>query len=160
MMEKGQYIPLMIQSLKKKNRILDVIIELNQQQREGLENPALDPDDFDLIVEQKAKQIEELEILDVGFQELFERIKAELNENREAYRGEIAKMQELIRTLTEKSADIQMQELHNKELMTKKFAAVRKQIKEVRKSQKIVNQYYKNMMKMAYVEPQFTDKKK
>ena len=37
MMEKGQYIPLMIQSLKKKNRILDVIIELNQQQREGLE---------------------------------------------------------------------------------------------------------------------------
>ena len=101
-----------------------------------------------------------MEILDVGFQELFERIKAELNENREAYRGEIAKMQELIRTLTEKSADIQMQELHNKELMTKKFAAVRKQIKEVRKSQKIVNQYYKNMMKMAYVEPQFTDKKK
>ena len=44
--------------------------------------------------------------------------------------------------------------------MTRKFAAVRKQVKEVRKSQRIVNQYYKNMMKTAYIEPQFTDKKK
>ena len=120
----------------------------------------MDPDDFDLTVEKKAKQIEELETLDNGFQELFERVQEELNNNREAYREEIAVMQELIRSLTEKSADIQTQEQRNKELMTRKFAAVRKQVKEVRKSQKIVNQYYKNMMKTAYIEPQFTDKKK
>ncbi len=159
-MDKNQYIQIMIQSLKKKNQILDVIISLNQQQRDELENPALDPDDFDLTVEKKAKQIEELETLDNGFQELFERVQEELNNNREAYREEIAVMQELIRSLTEKSADIQTQEQRNKELMTRKFAAVRKQVKEVRKSQKIVNQYYKNMMKTAYIEPQFTDKKK
>ena len=159
-MEKSQYIPIMIQSLKKKNQILDVIISLNQQQRDELEDPGLDPDDFDLTVEKKAKQIEELEALDVGFQELFERVREELTGNREAYCEEIAQMQELIRSLTEKSADIQTQEQRNKELMTRKFAAVRKQVKEVRKSQKIVNQYYKNMMKTAYIEPQFTDKKK
>lgn len=159
-MEKSQYIPIMIQSLKKKNQILDVIINLNQQQRDELEDPGLDPDDFDLTVEKKAKQIEELEALDVGFQELFERVREELTGNREAYREEIAQMQELIRSLTEKSADIQTQEQRNKGLMTRKFAAVRKQVKEVRKSQRIVNQYYKNMMKTAYIEPQFTDKKK
>lgn len=159
-MEKNQYIPIMIQSLKKKNQILDVIISLNQQQREELENPALDPDDFDLTVEKKAKQIEELEALDNGFQELFERVQEELNNNCGVYREEITVMQDLIRSLTEKSADIQTQEQRNKELMTRKFAAVRKQVKEVRKSQKIVNQYYKNMMKTAYIEPQFTDKKK
>lgn len=159
-MEKSQYIPIMIQSLKKKNQILDVIISLNQQQRYELEDPGLDPDDFDLTVEKKAEQIKELEALDVGFQELFERIREELTGNREAYREEITQMQELIRSLVEKSADIQTQEQRNKELMTRKFAAVRKQVKEVRKSQKIVNQYYKNMMKTAYIEPQFTDKKK
>ena len=159
-MEKNQYIPVMIQSLKKKNGILDVIISLNQQQREELENPALDPDDFDLTVEKKAKQIEELERLDAGFGELFERVREELNGNRQMYREEITAMQELIRLLTEKSADIRAQEQRNKELMTRKFAAVRKQVKEVRKSQKIINQYYKNMMKTAYIEPQFTDKKK
>lgn len=129
-MDKNQYIQIMIQSLKKKNQILDVIISLNQQQRDELENPALDPDDFDLTVEKKAKQIEELETLDNGFQELFERVQEELNNNREAYREEIAVMQELIRSLTEKSADIQTQEQRNKELMTRKFAAVRKQVKE------------------------------
>lgn len=159
-MEKNQYIPIMIQSLRKKSRILDIIISLNQQQRDELENPALDPDDFDLTVEKKAKQIEELEALDTGFQELFERVREELEGNREAYREEIAEMQELIRSLTEKSADIQTQEQRNKDLMTRKFAAVRKQVKEVRKSQKIVNQYYKNMMKTTCIEPQFTDKKK
>ena len=159
-MEKSQYIPIMIQSLKKKNQILDVIISLNQQQRYELEDPGLDPDDFDLTVEKKAEQIKELEALDVGFQELFERIREELTGNREAYREEITQMQELIRPLVEKSADIQVQEQRNKDLMTRKFAAVRKQVKEVRQSQKIVNQYYKNMMKTAYIESQFTDNKK
>lgn len=159
-MEKNQYILMMIQSLKKKNRILDAIIQINQHQREELEDPTLDPDDFDRTFGKKAEQLEALETLDVGFQELFERVKEELNQNRETYREEIKQMQDLICKLTEKSADIQTQEVRNKTLMEQKFDAVRSQVKEVRKSQKVVNQYYKNMMKANYIEPQFTDKKK
>ena len=49
-MEKNQYIPVMIQSLKKKSEILDTIMELNIRQGEELENPSLDPDDFDKTV--------------------------------------------------------------------------------------------------------------
>lgn len=159
-MEKNQYIPIMIQSLKKKSHVLDVIMELNQRQREELENPGLDPDDFDKTVVQKAEQIEVLETLDAGFQELYERVGEELKENKDVYRDEIAEMQTYIRKLTDKSATIQAQEARNKDLMQQKFATVRKQVKEVRKSQKVVNQYYKNMMKTNYIEPQFTDKKK
>lgn len=159
-MEKNQYVQIMIQSLQKKVQVLDAIMQINQRQRDELENPALDPDDFDKTFEEKAELIDSLESLDAGFQELYERVKDELNENRDAYRGEIATMQKYIRSLTEKSADIQAQEARNKNLMEKKFASVRKQVKEVRKSQKVVNQYYKNMMKTNYIEPQFTDKKK
>ena len=159
-MENNNYISIMIQSLKKKDQILDSIMQLNQQQKEELENPSLDPDDFDKTVAGKAKLIEELESLDAGFQELFERVRDELNENREVYRNEIVLMQEYIKRLTGKSADIQAQEARNKSLMQQKFVSVRKQVKEVRKSQKVVNQYYKNMMKMNVVDPQFTDKKK
>lgn len=159
-MENNNYISIMIQSLKKKNQILDSIMRLNQQQKEELENPSLDPEDFDKTVAGKAELIEELETLDAGFQELFERVRDELNANREEHRDEIALMQDYIKRLTEKSADIQVQEARNKDLMQQKFASVRKQVKEVRKSQKIVNQYYKNMMKMNVVDPQFTDKKK
>lgn len=159
-MENNNYISIMIQSLRKKNQILDSIMGLNQRQKEELENPSLDPDDFDKTVAEKGKLIEELETLDAGFQELFERVRDELNANRETYRDQIALMQEYIRRLTEKSADIQVQEARNKDLMQQKFASVRKQVKEVRKSQKVVNQYYKNMMKSNFIDPQFTDKKK
>ena len=127
---------------------------------EELENPGLDPDDFDACVEEKAKQIEQLELLDTGFQEVYDKIKADLQTNQQEYREEIAEMQEYIRRLTDKSATIQAQEARNKDLMTQKFASVRKQVKEVRKSQKVVNQYYKSMMKSGYMEPQFTDNKK
>ena len=44
--------------------------------------------------------------------------------------------------------------------MEQKFASVKKQVKEIRSSQKVVNQYYKNMMKKGYVEPHFLDNKK
>lgn len=159
-MEKNQYISIMLQSLEKKNQILDVIIELNRRQREELENPALDPDDFDKTVEEKAVQIEALETLDSGFQEVYEKVRDELKDNKDAYVEEIAQMQNYIRRLTEKSATIQAEEARNKSLMEQKFASVRKQVKEVRKSQKVVNQYYKNMMKTNYIDPQFTDKKK
>ena len=156
-MEKNQYIPVMIQSLKKKSEILDAIMELNIRQSEELENPSLDPDDFDKTVEEKSMQIEQL---DDGFQELFDRVKDDLKNYPDSYRDEIAQMQDYIRKLTSKSATIQVQEARNKDLMTKKFASVHKQVREVRKSQRVVNQYYKNMMKTNYGEPVFTDKKK
>ena len=159
-MEKNPYLTIMIQSLKKKSAVLDAIIELNIRQKEELENPGLDPDDFDACVEEKAKQIEQLGLLDAGFQEGYDKIKADLQTNQQEYREEIAEMQEYIRRLTDKSATIQAQEARNKDLMTQKFASVRKQVKEVRKSQKVVNQYYKSMMKSGYMEPQFTDNKK
>lgn len=159
-MEKNQYIPIMLQSLNKKNQILDEIIALNKRQREELEDPTLDPDDFDKTVQEKAVQIEALEALDVGFQEVYEKVRDELKDNKDAYWEEIAQMQDYIRRLTEKSTTIQAEEARNKSLMEQKFTSVRKQVKEVRKSQKVVNQYYKSMMKSSYYDPQFTDNKK
>ena len=69
-------------------------------------------------------------------------------------------MQGSIRALTEKSMEIQAQEARNKQLMEQKFTSVKKQVREIRSSQKVVNQYYKNMMKKGYAEPQFLDNKK
>jgi len=120
-MEKNQYIPIMLQSLKKKEQILDAIMALNDRQREELENPSLDPDDFDKTIEEKAAQIETLEALDAGFQEVYEKVRDELNDNKDAYRDEIARMQDYIRRLTEKSAKIQVEEARNKSLMEQKI---------------------------------------
>lgn len=159
-MEGKQYISVLVQSLKKKNRILDEILEINRRQRDILDDPNADPDDFDKTVEEKSVRIEELDRLDDGFQEVFHKVKEELETQKASYATEITQMQELIRDLTDKSASIQVQESRNKKLMEQRFASIKKQVREVRTSQKVVNQYYKNMMKANYVEPQFTDSKK
>ena len=43
--------------------------------------------------------------------------------------------------------------------MTAKFTSVKKQAREVRKGQNVVNKYYKNMTNTNYVAPQFMDNK-
>ena len=159
-MEHRNYINILLQDLRKKNLVLDQIIEANLKQRDALEDPNLDPDDFDTIVEHKAKLIEQLEQLDDGFEQIYARVREELMTNKAQYAGEIKEMQALIRQLTDKSASIETQEQRNKAMMTQKFAMVRKQVREIRSSQKVVNQYYQNMMKTNYIDPQFLDNKK
>lgn len=159
-MADNQYITIMLQSLQKKEKVLNSIIQINKRQKEELENLSLDPDDFDKTVEEKSKLIEQLELLDNGFEKLYEKVREELQANKELYKDEILQMQGSIRALTEKSMEIQAQEARNKQLMEQKFTSVKKQVKEIRSSQKVVNQYYKNMMKKGYVEPHFLDNKK
>ena len=154
------YLLIMIQSLKKKIQVLDCIIDANIRQKEDLENPNLDPDDFDKTVEEKAKYIEQLDLLDSGFDKLFDRVKEALENNRETYKNEIKEMQTLITRITEKSSQIQVQEARNKDLMTQKFEKVHKQARDVRTSQQAVNQYYQNMKKLNVIDPQFMDNKK
>lgn len=159
-MSKNPYIAILIQSLRKKEQVLDSISIINQRQKTELEDPSLDPDDFDKTVEEKAKLIAELEKLDDGFDEVFQKVRDDMTNHKEEYRDEIKTMQELIRSLTAKSATVQGQEARNKVLMEQKFTTIKGQVRKVRSSQKVVNQYYQNMMKVNLVDPQFTDSKK
>ena len=154
------YLLIMIQSLKKKIQVLDRIIDADERQKAALENPSLTPDDFDKIVEEKSQYIDQLNLLDSGFDKLFARVKEAVNENRDMYKNEIREMQKLIQSITEKSNQIQVQEARNKELMTNKFNKIHKQARDVRMSQQAVNQYYQNMKKLNYIDPQFMDNKK
>lgn len=96
-----------------------------------------------------------LEQLDTGFESLYDKVKEELESNRDIHKEQIRQMQELIRALTELNMQIQATEARNKEKATAKFAYIRQQAKEIRSSQKIVKEYYNNMMHKAYNEPHF-----
>ena len=156
----SNYIDIMIQSLEKKAAILSQLIELNKQQKLYLQDPNLSPEDFEKNMDRKAALVDELNQLDIGFEELYVRIKEELDANREGYAFQIKKMQDLIREITEKSNMVQTQELRNKEQVQRKFTDIRKQVKGVRNSQKVVRQYYQNMAKQKVNEPRFLDNKK
>lgn len=153
------YVEMMQQSLEKKKAILDNIIEWNLRQKAVLECVESTPEEFDETIEAKGRLIEQLELLDSGFEKLFANMKEELGQNQQLYASKIKIMQELIRDITDKSVEIQAQEARNKALMTQKFDMVRQQVKSVRTSGKVASQYYNNMQKLNYVEPQFMDNK-
>lgn len=156
----GTYVEIMIQSLNKKLIVLDKIIEANAKQKVVLENENAPVEDFDQIVEEKAALIEQMQQLDSGFEKLFTRVEEELQTNKEAHAEEIRTMQNCIRRITDKSMEIQVQEARNKDLMIRKFAYVKDTARNMRTNSKVANQYYKNMMKLNYVDPQFMDNKK
>ena len=154
------YVDIMIQSLNKKLQVLDRIAELNIIQKEQLEDNLSEVDEFDKIVEEKATLIEQIEQLDSGFEKLFARVKDELDANKDSYADSIKTMQSYIRCITDKSMEIQAQEARNRDLMVRKFTYVKESAKTVRTNSKIATQYYKNMMNLNYVDPQFMDNKK
>ena len=154
------YVDIMIQSLNKKILVLDRIIEVNLNQKEILEDPKAEIEEFDKTVEEKATLIEQMQQLDSGFEKLYARVQEELQVNKDAYTEQIKTMQSCIRRITDKSMEIQAQEARNRDLMVRKFAYVKETAKKVRSNSKAASQYYKNMMKLNYVDPQFMDNKK
>lgn len=156
----ADYLRIMAESLEKKKDILDRIIELNRQQKFLLQDPNLSPEDFEQNMQFKSNLVEQLNLLDDGFGELFGHVRDALNSNREQYADEIVRMQELIREITTRTTEIQTQEARNHESAVKKFSTVRSQVRGVRNSQKVVKQYYDNMMSHRSVEAQMIDNKK
>ena len=156
----NNYIEIMIDSLRKKEEILDRIIAMNEHQRQVLKDPNLTPEDFESVVDDKARCIEELELLDNGFEAVFGKMKTELDVNRKAYETEIRTMQDLIRSITAKTTDIRTMESRNRDEALKKFSAVRSQVKDIRTGHKIASEYYKNMLKLNFVDSQFLDNKR
>ena len=156
----SDYIRIMIESLEKKRDLLKQITELNQQQRILLQDPNLSPDEFEQNMKYKSDLVDQLGFLDDGFEKLFDRVRDTLNADKAAYASEIQKMQSLIKEITAQTNMVQTQEARNREQVMRKFSDVREQVKGVRNSQKVVKQYYQNMMKSGNAAPQFIDNKK
>ena len=150
-MQENSYIQVLIQSLHQKVEALDSIIEKNQEQYEILSAEEADMDAFEKNIDEKSQYIDKIVFLDDGFEEIYTRVKEELDGNRAAYTEEIQKMKDL---------KIQVQEQRNKELAGMQFSKARKKIRQVKAGNKAATQYYKNMQQMDAIPPQFLDKKK
>lgn len=159
-MQEREYLELLIQSLKKKLLLLNQIIVLNQQQKEMLMDENLDPDTLDVNVREKDELITQVTQLDDGFDEVYAHIADLMEKNHSDYEEELERMRELIRQIMAKDASIRADEQRNYELAQKKFARVKKQIREVKSSQKMVNRYYQNMMQQRQSAIQYMDNKK
>lgn len=154
------YLTLLEESLQKKLQVMDEIQQYNLRQQEIFQADEVDMDRFDEYVEEKGNLIDKLNSLDNGFESLYAKVAKELEGNRDKYKDQIKRLQELVTQVTETSVTIQAQEARNKKLIEDFFQKTRENIRSGRKSSKAAYDYYKNMSKSSVVLPQFMDSKK
>ncbi|MDE7332499.1 MAG: flagellar protein FliT [Lachnospiraceae bacterium] len=154
------YLDILADSLQKKLIVLDKIEDENNQQAKMLKSDSFPYDEFDAAIDRKGGLIEELTALDDGFDSLYQRIREQLQDNRDRYKGQIAELQELVKKVTDKSIAVQAQEARNKQLVEAAFAKEKNSVKFSKMNSKAAYGYYKSMSKGNVVIPQFMDKKK
>ncbi|MBE5885026.1 MAG: DUF554 domain-containing protein [Lachnospiraceae bacterium] len=157
-MEK-QYIQMMLESLQKKEQVLKSLLDQSEAQKTVLLAENVDWDAFDALTIEKGTLIDELLKLDEGFESLFERVKEPLTMKKDLYKTEIGFMQATIRSLTDKSAELEALEQRNKKLVENKMAESRQSIKQSKMGSKAAMQYYQRMNKINTIDPQLMDKK-
>ena len=160
-MENMDYVVMLRESLEKKADVLRVLNIRNKEQEAILKDPNSTPDDLEKNMNMKSELIERIVMLDDGFEQLFNRVKAIIEADRDTYADEIRLMQELIKKVTALTADVEASEYRNKEYAKTRFANVKKEVREIKKSSDVVSSYYKYMMSpQTTADPAFLDKKK
>lgn len=154
------YTHILIESLKKKKTALEQILKYTKSQEETLAKETFDEEVFEALIEKKQEYIDIINKLDEGFEITFERVRQELEENREMFKNEISSLQQLIRQVTDVSAKIQALEQRNKAAFEKIMYQKREKIKVARLSSQSVSKYYQNTANAHIGESIFLDKKK
>lgn len=154
------YLKILEDSLQRKLSVLEEISQYNQDQEKLLKKQDVSLEELDDNMSKKDELIEKLTELDQGFETLYERVREQLLDGKDAYKAQIKKMQELISQVTEKSVSIQAQEARNKKLVEKYFSEERAQLKHDRQTSKAAYNYYKNMSNTNVMPPQYMDQKK
>lgn len=151
---------ILAESLEKKIRVLEKIQEYNKLQQQSFAQGEAKLEEFDSAVEEKGKLIEQLSLLDEGFEVMYAKLAEQLQENRSSYAGQIRNIQQLIARVTELDISIQAQERRNKQLVEQFFVKERAGIRQNRKTSKAAYDYYKGMNKAAYPQASYYDTKK
>ena len=151
---------ILVESLEKKSRILDEIIKENEAQEILFKQDQLDMEALDASADRMGELAEKLELLDEGFEAVYDRTRQELIDNKSAYRQEIRRMQELIAVITEKVVGINAARMRNKTQAENQFKKSRQQIGRATSKMKASQNYYNSMNRLNFVDPQFYDNKK
>lgn len=131
--------------LGKKERILNNLLEMTEQQREYLAGSGFDMDVFGQMLDVKDEMIDELNTVDDGFEATYERIGEYLKENQASHALDIRDIQNRIREITRLSVALQALEERNRTMLEKVLAGKQKEVHTFRKGSEMVNNYFQAM---------------
>lgn len=160
MQEAKDYVQILVDSLNKKILILEEILHQNILQAEAAGKETFDMEAFEDTVDKKDELINNLTALDNGFEAVYNRVRDELMKNRSSYADQIRSMQQIVRQIADKSVEVQASEARNKNLVETALRNARKQFGQGMTSVRAASDYYKNMSRVNYIDPQLMDTKK
>ena len=142
---KATYLTILIDSLKKKEKLLEGLRVQTLRQSSILEEDDFDADAFDVTISEKQKYLDELSKQDEGFLDMYEKVKDALKDNPSDYALEIEEAKKLIKRQTELSIELQALEEKNRKKLAVHLASGRQKVRDFRTSSKTAAAYYKNM---------------
>lgn len=160
MQEAKDYVQILVDSLNKKVLILEEILRQNILQAEAAGKDPFDMEAFEDTVDKKDELINNLTALDNGFEAVYNRVRDELMKNRSSYADQIRSMQQIVQQIADKSVEVQASEARNKNLVETALRNARKQFGQGMTSVRAASDYYKNMSRVNYIDPQLMDTKK
>ena len=142
------YLQIMVDSLEKKEKYLDRIIEQNKTQHEYVKGKVYEDvnwNAFNVLVTEKEAEIDRIIEIDDAFSEIYNKVRTEVIANKEKYRPYVLKLQEIITRLTDKGVQIQASEERNRQIIDNIFLKTRQEIKKQRTGLNAASTYYKTM---------------
>lgn len=142
------YITILYDSLEKKLDVLKKILSLTKEQNLILSEKdieSFDVDGFDSVVEKKEKLIAQIQELDRGFDSVYGKIGNVLKVNKEEYKQEILRIQNLIRSITDTGVELESLEQQNKTKFNTFIRNKRHAINDFKQSNRVAASYYQNM---------------
>ena len=154
------YINMLIESQEKKLELLDRVIELDKEQETIVTGDKPDMEALNANLTAKGALVDELNKLDEGFDSVYAKVREELINNKEAHKSEIGRLQELIRQIMDKTADIEAMEARSKINVETFLKRRKKELREGRNSIQAASVYSANMRRAYDTSPFFVDNKK
>lgn len=160
MNQTGTYVKIMQESLFRKKKYLDEILELTKEQECLAKEKKFDEEAFGVVIDQKETLINNVNEIDKGFTSVYDRVRTEVLADQELYRNELLSMQSLIKECVDLGMQIEVLEERNRATLERVFAVGFKGIKQVKQSKQVANKYYKSMSNGMVNDSILYDRKK
>lgn len=160
MNQTGTYVKIMQESLFRKKKYLEEILELTKEQERLAKEKKFDEEAFGVVIDQKETLINNVNEIDKGFTSIYDRVRTEVLADQELYRDELLSMQSLIKECVDLGMQIEVLEERNRATLERVFAVGFKGIKQVKQSKQVANKYYKSMSNGMVNDSILYDRKK
>lgn len=147
-------------TIEKKEQFLDELLQLTKEQEFVLLGEKFSMDEFTALMDKKEPYIGKIAEFDSGFEAVFAKMKPVMEEYKKEYEPRIRALQEKIKSVLGKGAALCTLEEQNKSRLEFCLKDKKQEIKNFKRSNQTVSNYYKNMSGALADQSFFMDKKK